>query len=45
MEIVLYDEKQIILNEPIKTIGRVSVDIKLYEGIISKLKITVNQEV
>lgn len=39
------DKKQIILNEPIKTIGRVSVDIKLYEGIISKLKITVNQEV
>ncbi len=39
------DKKQILLNEPIKTIGIVNVDIKLYEGIISKLKITVNQEV
>lgn len=39
------DKKQILLNEPIKIIGIVTVDVKLYEGIISKLKITINQEV
>ena len=39
------DKKQILLNEPIKTIGIVTVDVKLYEGIISKLKITIKQEV
>lgn len=39
------EKKQILLSEPIKIIGAVNIDIKLYEGIISKLKITVNQEV
>lgn len=39
------DKKQILLNDPIKTLGVVTVDVKLYEGIISKLKITINQEV
>ena len=39
------DKKQIQLAEPIKTIGITNVDIKLYEGIIAKIKIIVNQEV
>lgn len=35
------DKKKIILSENIKTIGIVNVDIKLYEGIIGKLKVEV----
>ena len=30
-----------ILNETIKTIGTFTIDIKLYEGVIGKLKIDV----
>ena len=39
------DKKKILLDEPIKQIGTKIVEIKLYEGVIAKLKIVVNQEV
>ncbi|MBE5821558.1 MAG: 50S ribosomal protein L9 [Clostridiales bacterium] len=39
------DKKKIILNEPIKMVGIKNVEIKLYEGIIGKIKVIVNQEV
>ena len=35
------DKKKIVLSETIKTLGVVTVDIKLYEGIIGKLKVQV----
>ena len=35
------DKKKIMLSETIKTIGRFSVEIKLYEGIIAKLIVNV----
>ena len=35
------DKKKILLNETIKTIGTFTRDIKLYEGVIGKLKIDV----
>ena len=35
------DKKKILLNETIKTIGTFTIDIKLYEGVIGKLKIDV----
>lgn len=35
------DKKKINLKEPIKEIGTFTVDIKLYEGIIGKLKINI----
>ena len=35
------DKKKIILKETIKNIGTSTVDIKLYEGIIGKLKVQV----
>ena len=35
------DKKKIILSETIKTLGVVTVDIKLYEGIIGKLKVQI----
>lgn len=35
------DKKKIILPETIKVLGTFSVDIKLYEGIIGKLKVEV----
>ena len=38
------DKKKIVLAETIKTIGRFSVDIKLYEGIIAKLAIDIKPE-
>ncbi len=38
------DKKKIILDEPIKMIGIKIVDIKLYEGVIGKIKILVKQE-
>lgn len=38
------DKKKIVLAETIKTIGRFSVDIKLYEGIIAKLVIDIKPE-
>lgn len=34
-------KKKILLNETIKTIGTFTIDIKLYEGVIGKLKIDV----
>lgn len=39
------DKKKILLDEPIKMIGVKNVDIKLYEGIIAKIKVIVDQEV
>ncbi len=35
------DKKKIMLNETIKTIGTFTIDIKLYEGVIGKLKIDI----
>ena len=35
------DKKRIILNETIKVLGTTIVDIKLYEGIIGKLKVQI----
>ena len=35
------DKKKIDLKEPIKTLGSFSVSIKLYEGVIGKLKVQV----
>ncbi|MDD3303505.1 MAG: 50S ribosomal protein L9 [Clostridia bacterium] len=35
------DKKKIVINMPIKQLGNYSVDVKLYEGIIAKLKIVV----
>lgn len=38
---IIVDKKKIIIKNPIKQVGTFSVDIKLYEGIIAKLKIVV----
>lgn len=35
------DKKKIMLNETIKTLGTFTVEIKLFEGIIAKLKLNV----
>ena len=35
------DKKKIVINVPIKQLGSYTVDIKLYEGIVAKLKIVV----
>lgn len=35
------DKKKIVLNETIKVLGTTIVDIKLYEGIIGKLKVQI----
>lgn len=37
------DKKKINLSETIKTLGSVTVDIKLYEGVIGKLKVNVRE--
>ena len=38
------DKKRIDLKETIKTLGRFSVDIKLYEGVIAKLALSIEAE-
>jgi len=38
------DRKKIVLEEPIKTLGEKVVDIKLFQGVSAKLKITVVPE-
>ena len=38
------DKKKILLAEPIKMIGIRQVEIKLYEGVIGKIKVVVKQE-
>ena len=38
------DKKKIVLDEPIKTLGEKIVDIKLYQGIGVKLRVTVVPE-
>lgn len=35
------DKKKIVLNETIKNLGMVTVDVKLYEGIVGKLKVQI----
>lgn len=35
------DKKKILLNETIKNIGNFTIEIKLYEGVIAKLKLNV----
>ena len=38
------DKKRIDVKETIKTLGRFSVDIKLYEGVIAKLALSIEAE-
>ncbi len=38
---IVVDKKKIVLKEPIKTLGTSVVEIKLFEGVIAKLKVTV----
>lgn len=38
---IVVDKKKIDLKEPIKSLGVRVVDVKLYEGIIGKLKVDV----
>ena len=38
------DRKKIILEEPIKTLGEKFIDVKLYQGVAAKLKVTVVPE-
>ena len=38
------DKKKIILKDPIKEIGIFNIEIKLYEGIIGKLKVQITQQ-
>ena len=38
------DKKKIILNETVKTLGTIVVDIKLYEGVNGKLKVDIIAE-
>ena len=35
------DKKKIALNETIKVLGTITVEIKLYEGVIGKLKVDI----
>ncbi len=41
---ILVDKKKIDLKETIKTLGEFNVDIKLFEGVIAKLKVEVISE-
>jgi len=41
---VKIDKKKINVNEPIKTVGRTLVDVKLYEGVNTKLAVYVVSE-
>ena len=38
------DKKKIVLDEPIKTLGEKIVDVKLYQGVAVKLKVTIVPE-
>ena len=38
---ITIDKKKVMLNDTIKTLGTVVVDIKLFEGIIGKLKVDI----
>lgn len=38
------DKKKIILNETIKTLGIIVIDIKLFEGVMGKLKVDIIAE-
>lgn len=38
------DKKKIILNETVKTLGTIVVDIKLFEGVIGKLRVDIIAE-
>ena len=38
------DKKKIDLKETIKTLGKRTVEIKIFEGVVAKLKVDVNQE-
>lgn len=41
---ILVDKKKIDLKETIKTLGEFNVDIKLFEGVVAKLKVEVISE-
>lgn len=41
---IIVDKKKINLSETIKNLGMITVDIKLYEGVIGKLKIDIIAE-
>ena len=38
------DKKKIILSDTVKNLGMITVDIKLYEGVIRKLKVDIMSE-
>lgn len=38
------DKKRIVLNENIKQIGTTIVQVKVYEGVVSKLKVVVDEQ-
>ena len=38
------DKKKIDLKEPIKTLGTFTIDIKLFEGVIGKVKVDIIAE-
>ena len=40
----IVDKKKIDLKETIKTLGEFNIDIKLFEGVIAKLKVEVISE-
>jgi len=43
-ENISIDKKKVILEDPIKLLGAYSISLKLYEGIIAKLKVNVEKE-
>ena len=41
---IAVDKKKIVLNETIKQIGTTLVQVKLYEGVVAKLKVMVEEQ-
>ena len=41
---IIVDKKKIILADTVKNLGMITVDIKLYEGVIGKLKVDIISE-
>ena len=38
---IIIDKKKIMLADTVKTLGTITVDIKLYEGVTGKLKVDI----
>ena len=38
------DKKKIVLKETVKTLGTITVDVKLFEGVVAKLKVSTIEE-